>query len=492
MQKNMRFVLVLMSCCVLGIICLQLYWNYRSYKTVTKNFKTEVNQALNNAINSEMEWRRNQMVQQVKTWLADTSLFTIDCDIKNRDSNTVFTLQDTHPRFLEDTSRRTKFFKIGIGKFTQKLKKITPEAKAIFINHFAERVFKEDIKDGTIYYYTQGLGDSINVMMNASRANLQQLSKYLKQELKQRDISSPFTINKTIKDHKNLFISDKINASLRRPFEKEWVQIMLENPNTFYFREMKWIIITSLLLIGITIFSFIYTIKTLFKQQKLVLVKDQFISNMTHEFHTPLSSIQVTTEALERFSLNPETQKQYLDIIKQQAQKLNNLTNQILQNAKLETLGIVVHEDIDLVGLLNELTEEFGQRTDIDLSFSHQNLNAALIKGSRIDLKNALSNLLDNAYKYNFNFPKEIRIVLSHKNNCYQIRISDNGMGISPEFRDKIFEPFFRINTTNTHDVKGYGLGLSYVKKIMVLHKATITVSNNGTKGSIFTIEFRS
>ncbi|MCJ0743255.1 sensor histidine kinase [Pedobacter montanisoli] len=491
MQKNMRFVVVLMSCCVLGIVCLQLYWNYRSYKTVTKNFKAEVNQALNNAVNSEMEWWRNQMVKQVKIWLADTSLFTIDCDIKNRDSNTVFTLQDTHPRFLEDTSRRTKFFKIGLAKFTKKLRKITPEAKEIFINHFAEIVFKEDIKKGIVYYYTQGLGDSINVMMNASKVNLQQLDKYLKQELKTKEINSSFTINaQAIKDAKNYFVSEKVNASLRRPFEKEWVQLTLENPNRFYFREMKWIIITSLLLIGITIFSFIYTIKTLLRQQKLVLIKDQFISNMTHEFHTPLSSIQVTTEALERFSFDIETQKQYLEIIKQQAGKLNNLTAQILQNAKLETLGITIQEDIDLISLLNELTEEFGQRTAIDLSFSHQNLKAAIIKGSRNDLKNALSNLLDNAYKYNFSPLKEIRIVLSHKNNHYQIRISDNGIGIPSEFRTKIFEPFFRINATDNHDVKGYGLGLSYVKKIMDLHKASLTVTNNGSKGSIFTIEF--
>jgi two-component system phosphate regulon sensor histidine kinase PhoR len=486
MQRKIVIILILMSCCVICITGLQLYWNYKNYLITTHNFKNDSTNALNVAVDKEIAFRHQKLISKVKDWLADTSFLSIECNYNNRDSSTVFTVQDVHPRFQEDSSRKAKFFNIGINHFTQKLKKITPEAKKIFINHFADRTFKNDLEDGAVFYYTQGLGDSISKAYDESKFNPTKFIAIYKSELAKRHIMTTFKlVQKPEVKSSNLILS--ANTAFRKPYENEPIYISISNINSYYLREMKGLLLISLLLIGATIFCFYYTVKTLLSQQKLVVIKNQFISNMTHEINTPLASIQVTAEALKQFNQHEQMRDDYIDIILFQTKKLNNLSNEILANARLETIGFKTDEEINLNFLIETLIKDLPFKKQI----SYINLGSTgsnIIKGNAMHLSRAISNILENAFKYNDTENPAIEIELSKNNQEIRLSISDNGPGIAPAFKDKVFDQFFRVPTGNVHDIKGHGLGLSYVKKVILQHNGSINLMDNHPKGSIFSI----
>ena len=310
---------------------------------------------------------------------------------------------------------------------------------------------------------------------------------FFKLELYKRKITSEFIINASKIVVKDGFLTNKINTAFRRPYDKKFVQAKLANPNQYYFQEMKWLIISSFLLIAITLCCFYYTIKTLLNQHKLIIIKNQFISNMTHEINTPLSSIQVTAEALKHFDNDEKTRKSYLDIILYQTKKLGDLANEILANAKLESTTIKINEYINLNDLIIEVIEHqyFSQKKSINFQPTTQKTT---VKGNKKHLSRSIINLIDNAVKYNNAEIPVVEISLQHYKNEIAINIIDNGPGISDEFKIKIFDQFYRIPTGNIHDTKGYGLGLSYVKKVINQHFGTISVLDNQPKGSIFKI----
>jgi hypothetical protein len=144
-----------MTCCITLIIGLQVYWNYSNYKITVSNFKKESNNALVSAVKIQQQKRFEEIANKIKRLMADTSFLTITCNINNRDSNTVFIISDTHPKFKEDTARKVSLYKVGMTTFTQQLRKITPEAKQLFIDHFIKNTLRRDLQEGTIYYYTQ-------------------------------------------------------------------------------------------------------------------------------------------------------------------------------------------------------------------------------------------------------------------------------------------------------------------------------------------------
>lgn len=478
-----------MSCCVLGITGLQLYWNYKNYKTTIGNFTRDSNNALSAAVDQEIKLRKSKIILKAKYWLADTTVFRIECNTNNRDSATVFTVQDVHPRFKEDSTRRTEF-DMGINNFKEKLKKITPEARKIFINHFTSRTLKSNIDNGDVFYYTQGLGDSLAKAFNEIKFNPSNFIKIYKSELTKRNIDVPFQLIKRPSNVSST-LNLQANTSFRHPFEHEPIYVSLESPNQYYLKEMKGLILTSLLLIGITIFCFYYTIRTLLNQHKLVAIKNQFISNMTHEINTPLSSIQVTTEALKQFNYDEETREKYLDIILLQTKKLNGLSAEILENAKLETLTFVRNESIDLTELILTVIKDLNLEETVVFNYLADK-ESAIIKGNKAHLLRAIVNVLENAVKYNVSEHPAIEIKLLKNQRGIHLTITDNGPGIADEYKDKIFEQFYRIPTGNVHNIKGYGLGLSYVKKVISQHEGTIAVSDNQPKGSIFSINLPS
>ena len=246
--------------------------------------------------------------------------------------------------------------------------------------------------------------------------------------------------------------------------------------------------LSLLTILGIYIISINY----MMKQKKIADVKTDFINNMSHEFKTPLATISVATDSLanDKIATNPEKVKYYSGLIKQENLRMKKQVENVLNMSKLERNEVQLFlKETNMRNLIKELSESFGLIVQQRNGSLKQEFAADryILKVDEFHISNALVNLLDNANKYSPEAP-EILVKTRTDNNWYVIQISDKGMGLDAENKKRIFEKFFREETGNIHNVKGQGLGLSYVKKIIELHKGQISVESDRGKGSTFTI----
>jgi len=248
----------------------------------------------------------------------------------------------------------------------------------------------------------------------------------------------------------------------------------------------------SFFLLAITGLAFGAIYQNLRQQRRLTELKNDFISNVTHELKTPIATVSVAIEALQNFgvSQNPEQTKEYLGISKSELNRLTLLVDKVLKMATFEQHGLTLSpETVDwdelIQSVLNSMKlqfEKYGAKVDFDKIGS-----SFLLSADKIHLTNVVYNLLDNALKYTETRPK-IALVLQETDAELRLSVKDNGIGIQSEFLTKIFDKFFRVPTGDTHDVKGYGLGLSYVSSVVKQHHGRIEVESEVGKGSIFTL----
>lgn len=288
-----------------------------------------------------------------------------------------------------------------------------------------------------------------------------------------------------------LFVRLYPNDFLSAPY---YLKLYFPNPEKYIIKSMGTMLITSATFIVIIIAAFTFTIYSLFKQKKLSEIRSDFVNNMTHELKTPISTIKLATEAIKDPDINKKAElvNKYINIIKDENERLNNVVNRVLLNAKLQKGKIQLEkQEINIHNLILKTTENIALQLSGRNGKLHFNLNAVnpIISGDLIHIENVLYNLLDNALKYTGENP-EITVGTKNINNKIQIFVKDNGIGISKKEQKKIFEPLYRVATGNIHNVKGFGLGLNYVKQIVEKHNGSIFVESMPGKGSIFYIEF--
>lgn len=247
----------------------------------------------------------------------------------------------------------------------------------------------------------------------------------------------------------------------------------------------------SSIVLLIVIFFFVYTLLVILKQRRLSEVQKDFINNMTHEFKTPISTIAISTQVLKDPGIVqfPERLLNYATIIENENHRLKQQVERVLQMARLEKedLGLK-KESLDLHDLIHEAVKNKSfQTAGVSIQLKLEAIPST-VSVDKLHLVNVIYNLLDNAIKYNNRSP-EIQISTSIDNRMLQIEIEDNGIGIHKDNLKKIFNRFYRVPTGNLHDVKGFGLGLSYVKRIVEAHAGKITVASEPERGSIFTIQ---
>lgn len=238
---------------------------------------------------------------------------------------------------------------------------------------------------------------------------------------------------------------------------------------------------------------YIISINYMMRQKKIADIKTDFINNMSHEFKTPLATISVATDSLanDKIATNPEKVKYYSGLIKQENLRMKKQVENVLNMSKLERNEVNLFlKETDVRALIKRTTESFGLIVAQRHGTLTQEFNTEKyrFKIDEFHISNALVNLLDNANKYSPDTP-EIKVATRNEGNWYVIEISDKGMGMETDNKLRIFEKFFREETGNIHNVKGQGLGLSYVKKIVELHKGIIIVDSQKGKGSTFTVK---
>ncbi|WP_460572762.1 sensor histidine kinase [Flaviaesturariibacter terrae] len=242
--------------------------------------------------------------------------------------------------------------------------------------------------------------------------------------------------------------------------------------------------------------AFGLTLYTMFRQKKLAQIKNDFINNMTHEFKTPIATISLAVDALRNEKVQADVKKlsYFSDIIKEENQRMNRQVETILKAALLERQEIQLNRrELDAHQIIQDVANNFMLRLQEKGGSLELQLNAAnpVIFADEVHFSNLVNNLMDNAVKYSKdNVPPRIALTTSADDRRFYIRIEDNGIGMNRETLKRIFEKFYRAHTGNIHNVKGFGLGLSYVKSVVEAHQGHIKAESTLGKGSAFTMDF--
>lgn len=276
---------------------------------------------------------------------------------------------------------------------------------------------------------------------------------------------------------------------------KELLFVVVPHIRNLAYKSLTWRIVTSLAFTLIILAAFYLTVRTMLRQKKLAKIKNDFINNMTHEFKTPIATISLAVDAMRNEKVIEDRQKlgYFSGIIKEENQRMNRQVETILKASQLEKQEvdlalkpIHVHEIIkDVVDNFNLQLEEKKGKVELAL-----NATSDVIEADEVHFSNLVNNLVDNALKYaKENTPPVVKVSTQSNGKKFFFKVEDNGIGMNKDTLKKIFERFYRAHTGNIHNVKGFGLGLSYVKTMVEAHDGDIKAESTLGKGSVFTID---
>ena len=274
---------------------------------------------------------------------------------------------------------------------------------------------------------------------------------------------------------------------------EELLVVVIPDFKNIVWKQMSWMVVSSVLFTILIFAAFFITLKALLKQKKLSEIKSDFINNMTHEFKTPLATISLAVDALKNEKvINDRVKIDYFSgIIKEENKRMNKQVETILQAAMLDKQQIQLNlKTLHAHDLINTAVnnmklpvEEKHGKLEVSLEATND-----LVSADEVHFTNLVNNLLDNALKYSKD-NLMIKLCTQNINNHFRIKIEDNGIGMNKETLHRIFEKFYRAHTGNLHNVKGFGLGLSYVKTLINAHHGKIKAESTLGKGSCFIID---
>lgn len=295
--------------------------------------------------------------------------------------------------------------------------------------------------------------------------------------------------------HESALLNSKHRVSLTCIYKDDvfFLGVYFPLESRLIFHEMILLIILSLLFLTILSSSFYMIIRLMFRQKRMSQVKTDFINNMTHEFKTPIATISLTSEMLLKPEVNkfPYKTKRYATVIFDENYRLQKQVDQVLQLSVLERGELKLKlKDLDLHRIIRLMADHFSVKAQKKGGMIFTDLNAEKyhLRADKTHLSNIIANLIDNALKYTPEDP-EIRISTKNDHNKIILSVSDNGIGISADNQKHIFKKLYRVPTGNIHDVKGFGLGLYYVKTMVEAHHGHISLKSELEKGTTFIIE---
>lgn len=387
-------------------------------------------------------------------------------------------------------------------------KKIMPDS---YVVHQAFNLTKRPLKKNTKPQSIRLSNNVSSLALNSSFISMFSRSVAIADSISIKDLDSAYAVNLKKADidftfstktglFDSLHLKDTVSSNFYRTSiatvgftQPKWYQAKFDNPTVFILIQILPQAFLSLLLISFISIAFIFLYRNLVAQQKLAIFKNEFISNITHELKTPIATVNVAIEALRNFNAlqNPERTKEYLAISSAEMQRLSLLVDKVLKLSMFESDKIVLNKEwFNLKQLIDDILDsikiQFDKKNTIIEFYS--SLGELFIEADKLHISSVLYNLLDNALKYSGN-NAVVQLDLSMPtNNLVELRITDNGIGIAKQFQHKIFDKFFRVPTGDVHNVKGYGLGLSYVNHIIRQHNGSIIVKSELGKGSEFTV----
>lgn len=534
-RTNIRVIIVLMVIALAGLTAIQIYWIRNAMDLEQERFESLVNTSMRNV--AELVERKEVAVNVRKRfdvtrqgklfYLGIDSLIRKSIDRKDTTTSGLVFWNEVSPGELQTEFRQfnqdgsvdviEEIRKDSLGDIVfRKIRKArqasgTPAfsdiggglRKPMMGNPQLERMMK---KSGLV---TDIFRELYNLNVNSSvedRVNPAYVDSLIKEEFKAVGLNTPYEFglydfinNKLFVNHPTIYTQDLMKTPFRVRlfpndifYRPDYLMVYFPQQDRYIFNNLWLMLSTSIFFTLIIILTFYSTITTIIRQKKLSEVKNDFISNMTHELKTPIATISLACQALSDpdVNRNEDTAKRYTRMINDENKRLGQLVENVLQSAMYDQADFEFRpEQVDMHEIIQKVSKSMQMLVGQKKGKIVLNLEAKdpVIEADKTHIINMVNNLVDNAIKYTPELP-EIKISTQVKGGIFSLSVEDNGSGISRDHQKRIFEKLYRVPTGNIHNVKGFGLGLSYVKAIVEKHHGTIRLESEKNVGSIFTV----
>ncbi|WOD42188.1 sensor histidine kinase [Hwangdonia lutea] len=477
-EKKYKWILYLIVTTILLTIAVQYYWNYKNYLQNKQNFINQVQVGFDNALDTYYAdlAEANQM-----TFIdIETDSLNFKNQLNRLQNDSIFRkIQEDYKGNLDKE----------IAGFTQINGSDSGFTFSKSENHIKQIKVIKGKKAADSLKLVKGI-TSIFISIQNDTLDFKKLNPIIKNEFERKQLNIDFALT----HFKNDSVFSSFNTAIENPDylktkskstflkQNESLEIAYPNATKIILKRSALSILISTILVLAVISCLLYLLKIIKNQKQLAEVKNDLISNITHEFKTPIATIGVAIESIKNFNVidDKERTKTYLDMSDNQLSKLNIMVEKLLETATLDSDSLTLEKDsFNIADILQTIVEKHKIQTEKSIHFKTiSNKIIANIDGFHFE--NAINNILDNAIKYGGN---TINIHLSQDNTAFTVSISDDGNALTKANKDKIFEKFYRVPKGNTHDVKGFGIGLYYAKKIAEKHGGSINLhlENNQT-----------
>ncbi|OGS70963.1 MAG: hypothetical protein A3F91_11075 [Flavobacteria bacterium RIFCSPLOWO2_12_FULL_35_11] len=477
-KKNYKWVVYFIGVTIFTTIAVQVYWNYREYELNKQNLISNVQQSLDNSV---------------------------EAYFANITKSGIITFTSPNSKDITDTIVVSTNSKWGLRKKVDStLQNIAKQKnqKPLFINSQRNHAFftPNDVIPKNI----DSLISKVFISISRDTLDLAKLDTYLAEEFKRTHIGIDYALKydyfqwrsddnfdkKTI-DYKLENFPEKhltvVSKSTYLP-HRSHLELRFTNETAILLKNSFISILLSLILSISIIASLVYLLKTIYKQKQLAEVKNDLINNITHEFKTPIATISTALEAMKNFNALDDKVKaeKYISIANSQVANLNVMVEKILETAALTHQQLALNKQPIVVAELIALVIANYKISAPEKTINFKNnIGDAVLNLDKFHFGNAIGNIIDNALKYG---GKTIDVEMSSIKNTVEIVIKDSGNGIPRNQKDKVFEQFYRIPTGNTHNVKGFGIGLYYTKNIIEKHGGSISIVYDAKNATLFKI----
>lgn len=457
-RKNLEIsALYFISATIIVTLSIQFYWNYKNYQDIKQRVLNEIQIALDNSLD-------NYFIQQITQEQAGEKYQLGEVD------NLVIIKKDT------------------LQKSTESSAKAIIRTAPTFQTATISIDYKSNNRDSLC------LDNLFSYISRSDTFDFRVFNKTFAQELDRKKLAITYGLLFTTENNKILKYNSHLDFE-HSTFAKETIfspetqlKLLFSNPVLIILRQGILGILLSLILAASIIACLLYLLHIINRQKSIVAIKNDLISNITHEFKTPIATISVALEAIVDFNDKNDTEKtkKYLGVSRQQLIKLTAMVEKILETARLDSDELSIQkETIEIKNILADIIQKQQLTTSDKKIIFNSHAGSIQLMADPFHIENAISNIIDNAVKYGGD---EITVSLVQSNTSVNIRISDNGTPISKEHRDKIFEKFYRIPKGNKHDIKGFGIGLFYAKNIIGKHGGKIELLPH-SKNTTFSIQ---
>lgn len=518
--RSYKIILAVLSFCIFFILLIQAYWIRNSYLRKKEDFNRVVYESLGQ-LSDKLQERRGLRQLKMTYFIqnGDTIAKTPsrhmrivsenNIQLNNRSTQTILT-KNTGSVILG----QPKDSIIVTGKDKQVNLILSGTRSQVFVNDDKKDLKELIKKSGKNLPDEEELTKLVDKMvteitvMDTNDDDPDTLKKLIQKTLENKGLFIPFEFSmqkkkgaatETLLQSKGYRVgapSYKSDLSANKVFNThDFLVLQFPSQNDFILAGIKGSLILSFVFSLVIISAFYYTLRLIFKQKRLSEIKNDFVNNMTHELKTPIATISLALDAIKNPIIKNDEEKfnDYNRILKEENQKLNKHVERVLQMALLEKGELALYKkQVDLVAVAQATLDHYklqiaGKTAVVEVSTSSAQM---FMQADEQHLQTVFGNLLDNALKYS-GADCRIFIQVQQEQEGIKITFRDNGIGIDEHQQTKIFEKFYRAQAGNVHDVKGFGLGLSYVKSIVEAHGGTITVQSEKGKGSEFVIRFK-